>query len=1134
MGSVAGDTTVNGGELRLHAGSSESVAVVDGTLALWSGEAELEELTATGAFSLTDSTLMTFADRWGAQDYIVRETIVIGGASNKIATERGALTLASGVSGSGYLTIDPSRDNPVNIAGTIDDAIELELAGGPTRFLRADAYDGDILLNSGGLFVESPQQFGRIRGNGEVSVAAGASLIVDRIELDRGLIQGTVHAANHPAFRGFLPRRAVSHVDSGLTVDVYGGELTIDDTDSSRDPTNGTVAIRRRSEASILLKPSSVTEADLELNGGSGFNFNGALRTGDEDDRDLTSVLRGSIDLGNEGAHIGGSNTAKIEGPVVGGDLHLGIRNTHPVLSVGDDVLQFVGSTNIYSGEIALHGSATLRHTSDIDVHPDGFLYADSAVADPAVVDRVADDVVIRLFGGEVSAWSTEAGTDTVERVGVVQAVRGLSSLYGTRHVGSRDDPDSTAALVVGDLDRMPGAIITTRPHQARGIDIGSRLEDALVLENPPSVVHGVLPPWINHFAAFTSLDADGRVTYYDSPTTPLHTADETSVARPENPFPLSQDKTIHALDAFDSAPPVDLGGHTLTIGNGGINGATISNGTVQPGEYANGELIFFGGNTINADIIDNGSPTSVVFVGDVALGGTNTYTGKTYVVGRPGDDVFVTNRAALPTGTDLELSSHARLYLEDLSGGDYRFGAVAIRGGARLTLSCCDVDDAVTAESILLESGALSAPLVGDMPIVKRTGGVAELELSSPGYSGQVDVVEGMLIASYPTFGEGTVKVGPNGRLALRPADPGVAADLIPEVQLNGGALYGTDGYRSGWVNLNSDLAVTDDSSIYTLDATADHPVIAGLWIDGTIQVAAGKSLEVNGPSILLVHGGISLGDGAELGGNGSIRGRVEIANGSVLSPGFVGERDSVGMLATSTPRVSSDPVDVSMTWGEGGRYRWEINDALGEAGAPFGHGWDVFQIGQKLNVEATPQEPFVIEPVGKTKDGEKGLVEGLAVGTPYRWLIAERYEPDWFSAVIEGFDANRFVVDVSQLQEFYPDAEPEHFWLDQGSDGIYLNALIVSEHTADLNGDDVVDGNDLTDPHFGWEARFGVSLDGSSFLQWQREFGGAANSAVNQVPEPSTLVCGLLGIVAGAAARRRSHRIRQESRVA
>ena len=70
------------------------------------------------------------------------------------------------------------------------------------------------------------------------------------------------------------------------------------------------------------------------------------------------------------------------------------------------------------------------------------------------------------------------------------------------------------------------------------------------------------------------------------------------------------------------------------------------------------------------------------------------------------------------------------------------------------------------------------------------------------------------------------------------------------------------------------------------------------------------------------------------------------------------------------------------------------------------------------------------------------------------------------------------------------------------------------------DFDGDGDVDGDDLTDPVDGWEARFGNDLNGRDFLTWQRNFGFGTGSvaAISAIPEPmgtSLLLFGLIGLV-------------------
>ena len=88
-------------------------------------------------------------------------------------------------------------------------------------------------------------------------------------------------------------------------------------------------------------------------------------------------------------------------------------------------------------------------------------------------------------------------------------------------------------------------------------------------------------------------------------------------------------------------------------------------------------------------------------------------------------------------------------------------------------------------------------------------------------------------------------------------------------------------------------------------------------------------------------------------------------------------------------------------------------------------------------------------------------------------------------------------------------------------GDNGLFLHQTIE----ADFDGDGDVDGADLKDPVWGWEARFGVDLNARDFLIWQKEIGdaGPSTSPLTSLPEPGTLVlCCILSL--SVASRRRS----------
>ena len=1063
LGNAAvGTAIMNGSNLRLHGSSPEDVSAIDSTISLWSAEVAVPELRPTGRYSLHNSVLTTYGSFRSAEVYALTRPVVLNGGVSEIATDRGGIRLEGGIQGNGDLLLNPDGQYPIEIASPVEFDGRLEVRGGSVRFVEPDVFDGEIFAQNGARIVATvDQQFDKIRAgrliqqgccspSANVYVEDGATLSLDRLEMVQGTIQGAVNVAEGLTFAGFVGGRALSHVDTEITVNVQAGVVDLNDTLPGLAPSNVHVRLLRSSEAAISVEGGAVTDATFFLNNSSGMNFGGALILNSDFSSDTGATLRGDIHLGDRGAHIGGTEQeVRIEGQVFGGDLNLGRLRGTPGLNFVQQPAAYIGATRIYSGRIILSENGGLTNTDSIEIFANGAMYADFSTTD-AGKDRISDSTPVVLNGGEIAAWPNAAGVNAGERVNAIHVNRGLSAAHGTVFTNGLDEL-AAARLTVGEIIRSPGAVLMTEQIQPRIRVIGTRTLTPLDVENPPPVTNGILPPWLlSGRTQFAAIGPDG-IEAYSGPTVSLADSDPTSIVRPRSPNML-EDRTIHAWNGIGSTPDVDLNGHQLTIGSGGLIGPKLANGVIVPGQDANGELIIATDFVVDADIQDGSSPTSVVYIGEGEIGGNNSYTGKTYVTGLPGNELTVNSATALPVGGDIEVNGNGEVRLRDRTSGIiYDLGNVTLRDGAGLFVP--DSAQGMTARRIDLESGILAGQLIGDFPIVKHTDGAATLSGRSPNYAGVVEVMAGTLVASEGprAFGQATVNVRPGGRVTLPlSGDPGPNA---PVLNLHGGSLLGS-GHGTDGVSWSGDIHVLESSTVYTLDGMENSARSADITVDGTIHVADGKSLSVLGRpdtsrGFRVLHG-IQLGSESILAGTAAVRSHVEISQGAILSPGMLGQHNTVGMLATSKPISANENDESLMTWGAAGRYRWEINDANGVAGAPFGTGWDLLRIGQQLDIRSNSNSPFVIEPVALNTDGELGLVTDLAPNRTYRWLIAEIGTLNAFSAKIVGFSESRFAIDASSIQQIYPHITQDDFWLTRDSQGIHLNLQFVPEPNA------------------------------------------------------------------------------------
>jgi len=93
--------------------------------------------------------------------------------------------------------------------------------------------------------------------------------------------------------------------------------------------------------------------------------------------------------------------------------------------------------------------------------------------------------------------------------------------------------------------------------------------------------------------------------------------------------------------------------------------------------------------------------------------------------------------------------------------------------------------------------------------------------------------------------------------------------------------------------------------------------------------------------------------------------------------------------------------------TWGGGGIYEWEINDATGTAGADLG--WDLLTVTGNLDITASSGNKFTVKVTTLRPDNTAGPMANFNPGTDYEWVIAAT------SGGITGFVTGKFLLDTA-----------------------------------------------------------------------------------------------------------------------
>ncbi|HVU23275.1 MAG TPA: autotransporter-associated beta strand repeat-containing protein [Opitutus sp.] len=380
---------------------------------------------------------------------------------------------------------------------------------------------------------------------------------------------------------------------------------------------------------------------------------------------------------------------------------------------------------------------------------------------------------------------------------------------------------------------------------------------------------------------------------------------------------------------------------------------------------------------TYNSDIANPNSGANALGLvklgtGTLVLGGTNTYSGDTFV-----------NAGTLKLGVASALSPNTTLRVAGGATFDPNGFSQTLAG-----LGGTGMIDVGSGGLTLQPSGTntYDGALSGSGGLTLHGAGTLVLNNSGNTFSGPVNVTQGTLrlgAAGALPSGLG-VAVGSGATLDLNGHDASLTGLTgTGNVTLGGGTLgIGSSGNGTFDGNISGNGALTKSGAgILTLSATNGYTgatMISGgtLVVNGSI---AGSSLT-------------TVGSGGTLGGSGSV-GALTIGSGGTLAPG-----NSPGTLNAGDTIFSP-----------GGNFDFQINAAIGDAGT----NWDLLAITGTLDLTGlSAAHPFTLSIASLLPDDSPGSLADFNPAHSYSWFFVQT------SAGVGGFSADEFSINTSSFQ--------------------------------------------------------------------------------------------------------------------
>jgi autotransporter-associated beta strand protein len=890
FGSGGQPVAVLGGELNVRVQPANPLRLENGVLRMslsgYDGDVELRQGILTSGTSPGGPVQMNSPIRYQG------DAVQLRGESPSTP-----LVINEGVIGAGSLTL--ARN--VNVQSVLDIEGDLLVAGTAVNFYQTPVITGQLRLEGQGGAIAQARihrdmplpivlRGGSLETVGQATIfATSPTMQVHAGFLNATLTDLEVIEKSRP---GQLTIASIG--SSTAEVVVHEGTVRFERGSAMGSDPRG-VRIASHSNAAVELIASSQTDRDFRdpvfLQNATGYRHAGSLLLGGHQG----GVLHGAIDLGEIGAVVridAPLQPFTMQAPIRGGrfsligegSLQLGVpaEHTGPTL---------VGEFAWGNPQLLLTGDASLAKTSSIELHARGSLVLDKTQS-TATIDMIPEPTPVLLRGGSLTLIGGDSVVDVGETLGTVILERGASKIALQRPAGRL----MSGKLDIQTLDRKPGSVVVFHHHADTGSLGGSEFGDGQILiGNVAPAGNEILGAWalVEHRGEidFASYGARGitRSVIATRPNELNGATEDAQVRLVQTPATLAGPATIATLSIDEPnrhGVLVDLGGHPLTIADGGLLLSRglfrMTNGHVTTSSQS-GEMIVHvqhGAAELDVALVDTeASPMHLVKSGPefLTLSQPNTYRGGTTIL----DGWLVaTHPQAVPVDSEVTVDGGT---LMNQSDTPLKLNRLTIHRG---------LVSGVDSTYSTLGNGAAFASPQGNGVIEKMESGTASLD-NAENFRGSVDVRAGTLRVS-SRDGTGPTVVHAPGVYQLAFDSRGSSR----QITLHGGALHSEGGTQLRPMPVSEPVDVTASSQIHVASGALE---LAGLQLDRDVTLT-------------------KLGAGDLM-----ISGSTRVAPGSVLDIHY-------GRLQLDGPLVTSDE-NTQLTIQSTGRddlYRDEMSVAL------------------------------------------------------------------------------------------------------------------------------------------------------------------------------------------------------------